>query len=282
MLDGIEALIALEKTGTVSEAAVQLRLTQSAVSKRIRALELELDYPLVEADGRRLRLTPYAELFLAKAKPIVSDLKSLKRLRDSPTMRQFSIGISDSIASSWGPRLLKRAIAKTKGVDLEVHVHRSSLILDRVKLGRYELGIITGQPTETELTWTRLTEEPMVLVGSGSQAVKERSRILTIETVSATWREIGARALTQDRFKGCEFVFLESFSAAAQMAKEGFGRALVPLGTAMALGFREPNIVSLSPKISRQVQFVSRKSVHGLEAVRELEAALLAAAPTLF
>lgn len=42
MLDGIEALIALERTGTVSEAAVQLRLTQSAVSKRIKALESEL------------------------------------------------------------------------------------------------------------------------------------------------------------------------------------------------------------------------------------------------
>ena len=39
MLDGIDALIALDQFGTVSEAATRLRLTQSAVSKRIQALQ---------------------------------------------------------------------------------------------------------------------------------------------------------------------------------------------------------------------------------------------------
>ena len=33
MLEGIDALIALERFGTVSEAAVRLRLTQSAISR---------------------------------------------------------------------------------------------------------------------------------------------------------------------------------------------------------------------------------------------------------
>lgn len=51
MLDGLKALVILEKLGTVSEAAVHLRLTQSAVSKRLQALEIELGYPLLEKTG---------------------------------------------------------------------------------------------------------------------------------------------------------------------------------------------------------------------------------------
>src|SRR4051812_28272075 len=120
MLDGIEALIALEKTGTVSEGAVLLRLTQSAVSKRIKALEAELGYPLVEADGRRVRLTARASLLLSKAKPLVSELKNLKQLEGGSGKRLFTIGLSDSIASSWGPRLLKRSLAKARGIELDL------------------------------------------------------------------------------------------------------------------------------------------------------------------
>jgi DNA-binding transcriptional LysR family regulator len=48
MLEGIDALIALEKFGTVSEAATRLRLTQSAVSKRIQALQRAIGLKLVE------------------------------------------------------------------------------------------------------------------------------------------------------------------------------------------------------------------------------------------
>ena len=56
MVEGIEALLALERTGTISEAAAQLRLTQSAVSKRIQTLENELEFRVIEPVGRRPQL----------------------------------------------------------------------------------------------------------------------------------------------------------------------------------------------------------------------------------
>ena len=58
MIEGLEALLALERTGTISEAAAQLRLTQSAVSKRIQSLSDSMKFAVIEPDGRRVRLTP--------------------------------------------------------------------------------------------------------------------------------------------------------------------------------------------------------------------------------
>ena len=55
ILDGIEALAALEQCGTISEAATRLRLTQSAVSKRIQALQKTVGFRIVEPDGRRVQ-----------------------------------------------------------------------------------------------------------------------------------------------------------------------------------------------------------------------------------
>src|SRR4051812_6459915 len=107
MLERIDALVALETFGTVSEAATRLRLTQSAVSKRILALQREVGFPLVEPEGRRLRLSPRAIDFLARARPLVAELRGLARTtdRESPA-GSLSLAMADSIASSWGPAVL--------------------------------------------------------------------------------------------------------------------------------------------------------------------------------
>src|SRR6187401_476942 len=95
MLDGLEALIGLQASGTVSEAAVRLRLTQSAVSKRIKALESALERPLVEPDGRRLKLTAAALAVLARARPLVAELNGLTSLGDEVERRELVVAVSD-------------------------------------------------------------------------------------------------------------------------------------------------------------------------------------------
>ncbi len=273
MLDELRALIALESTGTISKAAVQLRLTQSAISKRIQALEYEVGYKVTEPDGRKLRLTSQGLQLLAKAKTLVLEIESLKDLKEAAPTRSMTIGISDSIASSWGPKLIKKALKTCEGLHLELHVHRSTMVLEQLRSGKYELGIITGRQQGTDLVWNLLVEEPMVLVGQ-----KESSRgaetILTIETNSATWKEIGRLILEHQKFKGKKFVYLESFSAAIQMAKAGFGQALVPLGLAKILGFKHNEMVIPSGNIKRQVHFVSRKSLAGIPCVQNFSVAM--------
>src|SRR5689334_765007 len=103
MLDEIDALVALQTFGTVSEAAVRLRLTQSAVSKRLQSLQTRLNVRLVEPDGRRLRLTGAAIDFLERARPLVAELRGLAQPVARTEPSSFSLALADSIASSWGP-----------------------------------------------------------------------------------------------------------------------------------------------------------------------------------
>lgn len=269
MLDGLIALIALERTGTVSEAAIQLRLTQSAVSKRLHVLEEELGFKLMEPDGRKLRLTSKGLALLAKAKPLLNEIAGLRDLDEAITLRTFSIGISDSIASSWGPKLIRKTLQKSVGLNLEIHVHRSTLILEQLRSGRYDIGLLTGSPQGTDLVWDCIAEESMVLVGSSGKS-SHRGKILSIEMNSATWKQIGRDLVNHDRFKEKEFIYVESFSAAAQMAKEEFGQALVPAGLAKSLNFKSHETSQISPRIKRHIHLVARKSLQGLQCITEI------------
>ena len=71
-LDGLAAFVTLANTGSISEAARQLRLSKSAVSERLTELERTLGANLVQRNSRQLALTEDGLAFLERAKRIVA------------------------------------------------------------------------------------------------------------------------------------------------------------------------------------------------------------------
>ena len=273
MVEGIDALLALERTGTISEAAAQLRLTQSAVSKRIQSLENELNYKLIEPDGRRVKLTRKGLLFLNKARPLISELKSLKDLdsEEDLAFKQFSIALSDSVAASWGPKLIYMSELKLKKINFEIHVHRSTLVEENIKLGRYQLGLCISNSTDPQLVSTTILEEPMVLIKPKHELFFENKKLMTIEKNSGTWKAIEEKIDKHPKLKSYEFSFIESFAAITQMVKQGYGHGLVPLGIAQTMNIPKNEILVLSPNIKRQIKLISRKNIDQLPAIIEFK-----------
>ena len=286
MLEGIDALIALERTGTVSEAAAQLRLTQSAVTKRLQALQNEVSFKLIEPDGRRVRLTPQAKEFLLRARPLVTELKSLKQLKPENGVTRYSIALADSIAATWGPKLIKQASRKIKNIEFDLHVHRSTLVEENVKLGRYDLGlcISLSSASSGNLFSTRITEEPLVFVYNKFEedAASETSKVITIEKNSGTWRNMEDRLLRNSKVKSAEFVYVESFAAISQMVKEGFGNGIIPLGLAQHLNIPKKGFTAFSPAIAREIKLISRKSIATQEPIQEFTKQLTELSENIF
>lgn len=282
MIEGLEALFALERTGTISEAANQLRLTQSAVTKRIQSLQNELKFALIEPDGRRVRLTAKGMALLDRARPLISELKSLKHLQIENEMVQFSIGISDSIAASWGPRLVRLAAKKEKNISLDIHVHRSTLVEENIKLGRYHLGLCVSPDIENQLVYNVISEEPMVLLSNRFDRDSESENLITIETNSATWRAIGTDVLKHSKLKNYKLIYVESFAAIVQMVQEGFGHGLVPIGVALTMGAPKKSIHLLIPNIKREIKLISRKNISLLPVIESFVKALKQTSKELF
>jgi DNA-binding transcriptional LysR family regulator len=287
MLDGIDALIALERFGTVSEAAVRLRLTQSAISKRIHALQRAVGYRLVEPDGRRLRLTTAAVDLLERARPLVADLRTLTAPVRDATASEYSLALADSIASSWGPAVISRALEAARGVSVRLHAHRSVLIVESVRLGRYHIGMSTELPASRDLLQHPLIDEPMVLVQSSlsrdpaRRAPRDRP-LISIEPSSATWRAIEPQV--RERHPGLlarPLVPVETFSATVQMVRAGFGDGLVPLGMAIETGFDRRSYRELAG-VRRHISLITRKTIHQLASFRLLHERLALEAQRYF
>ena len=263
MLEGIDALVALETFGTVSEAASRLRLTQSAVSKRIQTLEAQVGFRLVEPQGRRLRLTPRAVDFLDRARPLVSELRGLlKRGAREDSAAALSLALSDSIASSFGPRVVRRALSELANVTVELHAHRSVLVVESVRLGRYDAGLCTELASARDLVQHPLFDEPLVFVNAELSRTVDRKRpLITIEPTSATFRAVhAALTTTHAELLAGNIVPVESFGAVLSMVREGFGNGIVPLGLALDAKLPAACLRAL-PGISRRLSLSTRKTL---------------------
>ena len=71
----LQALVAVSETGSFSRASEQLFVTQPAISKRIAALEAELDVVLIDRLGRNTRLTEAGENLLVLKKSVFTSLE---------------------------------------------------------------------------------------------------------------------------------------------------------------------------------------------------------------
>lgn len=273
MLDKLEALRALHATGTMGQAAARLRITQSAVSKRIAALEAEVGVALVEPAGRRVRITAEGERLLSEVEPLLARLGDVLAAHAPAGQEVLRVAASESLLSGWLPAALRAAV-DLAGVRIELHAHRGPILLERVRSGDYALGVCVDPGAEGDLAGTRLGDEPMVIVPSGPLPPKGEVPIWTIEPRSLTWEAI-ARRLERHRSPALAVVGrLESFTALVQVARAGFGHAVVPLGVAEAL---RADVVRLD--LARPIAVFARRTALQRPAVRAMHEALVQVAP---
>ena len=264
MIENLETLIILSRTGTMMETATVLKVSQSAVSKRIAALERHYGRPLVERHGRRVVLTHQGTRLVEKVAPLVSELRSVF-LEDNALRRgKIILGVSEAILASWGPGLFTAVGREMPEVELAFHAQRSPVVLDRLRSGEYMVGICTGySDAETDLQSEIIRLEPMVIIPAGLAPLHyhpgDPLDVLTIESRSGAWASIED---DMGRLRLRRKESLESFFSVAQMALAGFGHGLVPIGVARTLAVPAGKLIPLDQQgLNRPVRFVARKSM---------------------
>ncbi|GEO69998.1 LysR family transcriptional regulator [Levilactobacillus acidifarinae] len=94
-IEDLHSFIVLYQLQNVSDAAVELNITQSALSKRLRNLQAELGSPLISTrNKRRLTITESGEIFFRYAQTITAQYGLLQReLQDYRELRRGTIHI---------------------------------------------------------------------------------------------------------------------------------------------------------------------------------------------
>ncbi|MFI1988813.1 LysR family transcriptional regulator [Actinoplanes sp. NPDC020271] len=171
----LQMLAQVARHGSFNRAAAELRLTPSAVSQQISALERSLGTPVVRRSTRGVELTEAGLVLIDAAEAISAELLTAQREIDRlATARTGKLSVATF--TSGGQRLLPAALtgftAAHPGVELTVIESEPEESLPLVRSGAAELALayhFTGPPPVTDgdrsgLTWTPILDDPMYVV----------------------------------------------------------------------------------------------------------------------
>jgi DNA-binding transcriptional LysR family regulator len=236
----VEAFLAVGTFGGFRRAADALRVTQPAISARIKALEESLGVTLFErgrgglalsAAGRALR--PHAEQLLhalALARQAVHDL------RPATGGGAITIAAALSICTYVLPDVLKRFQAAHPKTLITVRSGHSKEVLEMVLAGDAELGLARSLQ-HPEVETVSLRDDPLVLVSAPGGAMARMGRV-RLEQVAAQPLILFDRGssdwtLSHGLFRRAGLVpnvvlEVESIEAAKRMVERGIGVAFLP------------------------------------------------------
>ncbi len=141
----LKYFLAIKEEGGVTAAARVLHMSQPPLSNQLRLLEEELGVTLFERVNKRLVLTKDGEIFYESAKILVRNfeqmLSNFNQSADRPNW-ELKIGCVCSLAMLFFPKMMKGFQKKNPQVKLLMYEYNSIDLLNLLKQGTIELGII--------------------------------------------------------------------------------------------------------------------------------------------
>lgn len=233
----VEAFYWVASLKSISRAAEKLHLTQSAMSSRISTLEDELGVLLIDRRDKQFKLTTAGTRFLTYADKLLALQREVKAEMGSgnPLAVSMRIGAIESVLHSWLIPWLEELRASHPGLELELTVETTPILLDLIQRGTLDV-VFAVLPSAAEgVRNVALPSMEMVFVGHPDLHQKEiyplselaEHEILTFQKGSQPHVTL-LDLFKKQKLEPKRVHAISSISAMVQLVLGGFGVALLP------------------------------------------------------
>src|SRR6516162_482874 len=147
--------VAVAEMENISRAARQrLHVAQPSLSRQIRDLEDEIGFCLLERTAKSVRLTDAGRAFLSDARALLQQAdEAVKKARTIANVEptELQVGYSPTPTAEILPKTLRAFQRKMPNVHVRLHDWSNQEILDGLRDGRLQLGLIVRPPKASSL-----------------------------------------------------------------------------------------------------------------------------------
>ncbi|MDH3603303.1 MAG: LysR substrate-binding domain-containing protein [Candidatus Tectomicrobia bacterium] len=269
--------------GSFTTAAGILRLTQSAISQQIKALEDECEVLLFDRSNRVVRLTDAGQLFLARVELILAQVENARiemAEMAGGAKGRCRIGSLPSAAAYLLPWAIVRFQQRYPGVDLQLKEALQWQVLEWVSQGAVDFALMGLPVADTQLQSTALLQDEFVLMVPQHHDFAGRRSVGIADLVQERFilypQGAGGRDLFMDACRQAGFepqVVFESDDRETilGLVAAGVGVTIMPRLIARHTRVDGPVMIdSLKPRLFRQVGLVWHPNRYLPQAARNL------------
>jgi DNA-binding transcriptional LysR family regulator len=268
----LRAFLAVADLGGFGRAARSLKVSQPALSARIRDLEFKVGVTLFDRTTRRVDLSAAGREFLPQARKLLDDLEAaLRGLGDLAQRRRGHVALAcvPLLAQVLLPDLVAKFARSHPGIKVSLVDVATDRIVGKVRSGEADLGVGTFADSEAGIARKKLFGDALMLFAlrapKTSRKAASWAEIADAPLIALT-RESGLRALVERGFaslgREARPVFeVAQVATALALVQAGLGIAVLPAIARTIVDERRIVVRALGrPTIAREIDLIWSQS----------------------
>ena len=170
---------AVAETGSFTRAAEREQVAQPSLSQQIMKLEVELGVRLFDRLGRAVRLTDMGQVFLPRARAILSEMRAAKEEvaeKQSTVSGPVCVGVIPTIAPYFLPARIAQFSRQYPEASITVVEDVTVHLMDQLRAGLIDLAIIALPARGHDLdAFPLLTERLFAILPKGHRLARRRT-----------------------------------------------------------------------------------------------------------
>ena len=239
-INQIVVFTTVARTGSFAEAAIQLHLSQPALSVAMKNLEQSLGGKLLARTTRSVTLTPEGKAFYPVARRLLSEWEqSMQDVRNHFALGRGKLDIAamPTYTTNFLPKILAEFHSQYPNIHITVHDVIAENVVQMVREERSELGITFAPEDAPDLHFQPLYQDRFVAILPFKHPLLEKQTLKWIDLLAyphlSLQRPAGTRKLIDQALQEKGLLLTPAFEShqlvsIGRMVNEGLGLSVVP------------------------------------------------------
>ncbi|MBY4895568.1 LysR family transcriptional regulator [Cupriavidus sp. AU9028] len=278
----IEVFRAVMLTGTVSEAARLLHVSQPVVTRVLQHAEASLGFRLFDRSGGRLRPTPEANALYGDVERLYGEIDRVRRVSESLRHKgagRLRVAATPSLAEPLLVPALQRFCARHPDTQVQVLTHHTEEIVQGLLRNQIDIGFAFAPPPHEAIAAVPVAQGRMLLAVPAGRPLAGQARRSALPIARLMDRAfIGyddqsslglmvRQVLARNGLEPRSTLEVQTYSLARRLVQGGLGMALLDqytaLGDQAGAGARDVSLHEIRPALPFEIQML-RASHRGI------------------
>ncbi|MDY0249885.1 MAG: LysR family transcriptional regulator [Pseudomonas sp.] len=277
----LQVFTCIAQQQSVSKAAEQLAMSQSAASTALKELELSYDCMLFDRAGKRLMINALGLELLPRALALLEQAQALEGLlTDNHGFGSLSVGATMTIGNYLATLLIGHFMQQHPHCNVRLHVHNTAQIVQQIANYQLDLGLIEGYYQDSNIIAESWIADELVVFCAPQHPLAQQGYASLDELVDEEW-------IVREQGSGTRLAFEQAFLPHQRAIKirlelehtEGIKRAVesgLGIGCISRLALRDAfkrgSLVAIETpelNLTRQFTFIWHKHKYQTDAMSE-------------
>lgn len=281
----LDIFVAISRTESVSRAAEELSLSQSATSSALGEFERQFDLQLFDRVGKSLRINETGQQLLPRAVELLDRAKEIEDLLQGHAgFGPMKIGATLTVGNYLVTIIVARFLQQHPESRIQLQVHNTSTIVQQIANHELDLGLIEGDCYHPDIEVQPWIADELVVFAAPDHPLAKQQKVSIEQLLNEPWilreKGSGTRETFDRAFHNYNARFnirleLEHTEAIKRAVESGLGIGCISR-LALKDAFRRGSLVPLATPqldLGRYFYFLWHKQKYQTTGIREFLAA---------